>query len=385
MRTLSRGTKTWFYVVNDTPWTANVEIDFAGGEALRIVSYAEERNTRIDDLEGGLTWSITLEPHDLAGGELNSGRVRVVDFRSLFLGDPQTELFERARMNTLRTNVLRHKQPSPALANPAFSIPPKAAEIPGWVFGQTPREGGVISVKIDRQQDHQPMGDLNAPPGSLHIANRPVRGERAPAVWVRSDPIKLRPTGRIHVVAWMRVADPRQQPQLRLAIEGRRGGEVYYQYGQIGQGNDGRPTRAQLSTEWARMPVTLTEVPEGLEDIHVGIDLMGPGEVWIDDVEVYDLHFEEPERNELLKISGSASANLRADNLSACHRLLTGYWPSFLERHVPLPEPRTEAAFAPPKPAAPAGVGPMPPPADPPAPDRASWLDPRTWVPKKWW
>jgi hypothetical protein len=184
----------------------------------------------------------------------------------------------------------------------------------------------------------------------------------------------------------MRAADPRQQPQLRLGIEGRHGGEVFYQFGEIGITSQGLPARARLTADWVRMPVALTEVPvEGLKDIRVAIDLMGPGEVWIDDIEVFDLHFDEQEWIELVKIAGSAHANRAGNKLAASHRLLTGYWPSFLERHVPLPEPRTEAAFAPPKPAAPAGVGPMPPAADQSAPDRASWLDPRTWVPKKWW
>ncbi len=386
VRTLSRGTKTWFYVVNDTPWTANVEIDFEGGQALRILSYAEARKTRIDDLPSGLTWSITLEPYDLAGGELNSGRARVVDYRSLFLGDPQTELHEQARRNALRTNALRHELPSSALANPTFSAMPKAAEIPGWVFGQTPQGAGAISVEIDRQQGHQSMAELDAARASLHIVNRQIRGERAPALWVRSDPIKLRPTGRITVAAWMRVADPRQQPQLRLAIEGRRGGEVFYQFAWIGLDDDGQPTQARLTTQWTRVPVTLTEVPlEGLEEIRVGIDLMGPGEVWVDDVEVYDLSFTDPERIELIKIAGSANAELNVGKLSACHRLISGYWPSFLEKHVPLPEPRAEAAFAPPKPVPPAGKGPMPPPADAAEPVRSSW-DPRTWnlIPKSW-
>ena len=83
------------------------------------------------------------------------------------------------------------------------------------------------------------------------------------------------------------------------------------------------------ANEWPRFPVTLTEVPlEGLEDIRVGIDLMGPGEVWIDDVEVYDLLFEEQERIELIKIGASAHANLGVGKLLASQALLDGYWPN---------------------------------------------------------
>jgi uncharacterized lipoprotein YddW (UPF0748 family) len=376
VRTLSRGTKTWFYVVNDSPWPAHVEIDFEGGQSLRVISYADERTTRIDDAPDGLTWAIALAPHDLAGGELNSGRVRVADFRSLFIGDPQSELVKRARQNTLRTNAAKHARPAP-LANPSFSAVPKGAEIPGWVFGQDPREGGAITAEIDRGQGNRPAGEMNQPLASLHLVNRPVRaGARQPALWVRSDPIALRPTGRVHVSAWMRVADPRQQPELRLGLEGRQGQHVFYRFAEIGMGSEGQP-RKLLTTDWSHLMVAIKDVPlEGLDDIRLAIDLMGPGEVWIDDVEVFDLHFDEQERIGLVMIAGSAHANREANKLAASQRVLGGYWPSFLERHVPLPEPRTEASFSPPRPAAPDTMPPGPP-AEP-EPVRSSW-DPRSW------
>ena len=378
VRTLSRGTKTWFYVVNDTPWPASVAIDFEGGQSLRVLSYADERPTRIDDSPEGLTWTIELEPHDLAGGELNSGRVHVADYRWLIAGEAQSELAERARRNTLRTNAVKHARPTVALANPSFAALPKGREIPGWVFGQSPAGLGAITAEVDRQTGHESAMAIAQPLASLHLINQPVgMGARQPALWVRSDPIPLRATGRIFVAAWIRVADPRQQPQLRLGIEGRRGGQVYYQTAEIGIDSRGQPARARLTEEWVRMPVPLTEIPlEGLDDIRVAIDLMGPGEVWIDDIEVYDLYFDEREWIELMKIAGSAHAHRGANKWAASQRLLGGYWPSFLERHVPLPEPRTEAAFAPPRPDAPTSTPPMPP-AEP-EPVRSSW-DPRSW------
>ena len=202
-------------------------------------------------------------------------------------------------------------------------------------------------------------------------------------VWVRSDPFELRPTGRVTVFAWVRVADEKKQPQLRIAIEGKHEGQAYYRFGPVGLDDAGRAAPIKLSTQWTRCQFNIPNLPPGgLREVRVGFDLMQAGEVWIDDVEVYDLHLEEAEKTELIKSVASAHSNVQSGKLAEGHRFVSGYWPTFLRRHVPLPEPRTEAAFAPPKPAAPAGGGPMPPPETS-APVRSSW-DPRgwNWVPK---
>ena len=373
VRSLSRGNKTWFYVVNDTPWPANVEIDFAGNEMMRVLSYGEERKTTLDEIDGGVSWTVTLEPHDLAGGEINSPHVRVTDYRATFGGDPARWLQQQIRSNQLRTNELRRPQPLAVLANPSFAAAAGQRPIPGWEQGSVPPgdAGGTIEIDdtLGREDTH-----------SLHLVSRPGAGGRAaPILWVRSDPFKLPETGRLTLVAWVRVADPRRQPQLRLAVEGARGGRVQYQYGQIGLDNSRRPTPNPLSTEWARFTIPLTNLPldgggQGANEVRVGFDLMGEGEVWIDDVEVHGLMFSDTERDALLKSGFAAQVELTGGRLAECQRFVTGYWPSFLRRHVPLPEPRADAAFAPPK-----GK-----PNDAPAARTASpttWDKMRSWIP----
>ncbi|MCI0361092.1 MAG: family 10 glycosylhydrolase, partial [Planctomycetaceae bacterium] len=385
VRSLSRDRKTWFYVVNDTPWSASVEIDFAGGDGLQVISYADERPARIDDVAGGLTWSITLAPYDLAGGELNSGRASVADYRAAFLGDPAPGLIELIRNAKLRINTLPRSKPREALANPSFQAAGMAGQIPGWVFGSVPPKSAGAEVSIDQRQGNLPPGAPPAGQASLHLVSRPMDGQPPPIVWVRSEPFELRPTGRAAVFAWIRVADQARQPQLRLAIEGKHNGQVYYQWGTAGLDDLGRPAPTRLSTTWTRCHVSFPNLPEeGLTDVRVGFDLMGAGEVWIDDVEVFDFHFDDAEHSELLKSVASAQFNVQDGRLGEGHRFVTGYWPNYLSRYVPLPNPRPQAAFAPPKPAAPANPGPMPPP-EPAEPVRSSW-DPRTWnlVPK-WW
>jgi hypothetical protein len=80
-----------------------------------------------------------------------------------------------------------------------------------------------------------------------------------------------------------------------------------------------------------------------LADLRVGFDLMGQGEVWIDDVQVYDCWFPKNERDDLLIMSGLAARSLSMGHLADCQRILSGYWPQFLQEYVPLSDPRVAA------------------------------------------
>jgi hypothetical protein len=361
VRTLSRGSKTYFYAVNDTPWSARLEIDFAGSESLRLLSYADERPTTLDPVSGGVAWSVGLEPYDLVGGELNTSRASVADYRATFAGDIDTSLAEQIRDVKLRANALRSPRPLAVLTNPSFEVEqPMGGGIPGWVQAQT--AGATVEVDAARGLES---------PSSLHILSRPPGpGQRGPDVWVRSAPFDPPASGRLTVIASLRIADPRRQPKLRIAIEGRREGKVYYQYGVVGLDGAGRPANFQLTTEWTTAPLFLPNLPDGLTDLRVGFDLMGEGEVWIDQVEVYDLFFDEAERNNLIKSIGIAGVQLGAKRWPDCQQFLDDYWPRFLKLHVPLPAP---AVAAPSKSTA-------TPPATSASP--STWERMRSWLPK---
>ena len=175
--------------------------------------------------------------------------------------------------------------------------------------------------------------------------------------WIRSQPFPTPATGRVSVMVWLRIADPAQQPPLRLAIEGKLNGEVYYRYATVGRGTD-----VKLADNWPTYPYLfhVDDLPaRGLTDLSVGFDLMGPGTVWIDDVQVLDRWFYQNERDELLKKIALAKKQLYEGKVVRCHRFLDSYWPRFLLQHVPPPtrmaqNPRRAPAVrpkpAPPKP-----------------------------------
>ena len=138
------------------------------GAAPRVVC-RRAADTTIDDLPSGAH----LVDHPRAarpgGGELNSGRAAVVDFRSHFLGDPQTELAEacprrtRVRTNALpRTAAAARRWPIRRLASCR-----KGRKFPAGSSVRSPREGGAITRR-DRSA-------ASAPPGRANSIRRPVR------------------------------------------------------------------------------------------------------------------------------------------------------------------------------------------------------------------
>jgi hypothetical protein len=339
VRTLKRDGRTYFYLTNDSPWPLSVEIDFESAEPFRLENYSPARKTSVDRQGTRTTWTLQMDAYDLAGGELNRSDVEVATWRVTFPRNIEDDLRERVRDLRLRANALRSPHASDVLANSSFEVLSKDGELPGWLHARSPG----ATVEVDASQGCRT-------PQSLHVASRKTAEGAAPVVWIRSEPFTAPKTGRLSVVAWLRIDDPAQQPKLRLAIEGKLDGATYYRRANVGASEYGRPVKP-LQKGWASYRFPLTDLPlSGLTDLRVGFDLMGEGEVWIDEVQVYDVWFEDNERDELLKNIAAADFQLGAGQVADCHRLLEGYWARYLREFVPLDEPQPMIA----KPARPA-------------------------------
>jgi hypothetical protein len=87
-----------------------------------------------------------------------------------------------------------------------------------------------------------------------------------------------------------------------------------------------------------------------LTDLQIGFDLMGPGQVWIDQVQVFDMWFLPKERDELMIQFGLAKRALSKGEITNCLRALSGYWSKFLNHNVAANDLRTAALPPAPKP-----------------------------------
>lgn len=364
VRSLVKGGKTYFYAANASPWPVQCQIAFQAPPPAKITSYGDDRKIELQPQASATNWTVSLEPFDLVGGEL-AGDVKIADWRVTFPADAAPQLRERVRDIGLRANTRRSPLP---LANASFESPAaRDRPLPAWITAR----GAGVTAEVDPGQGCRS-------PSSLHLISQPQPAAAAPVVWVRSDPFEFRTTGRLRVSAWLRISDASKQPKLRLAIEGRLEGKTYYLRANYGA----RETEAQsaprpLTTDWAEYSFFVNDLPmTGLTDLRVGFDLMGEGEVWIDEVEVYDVWFDERERSELLKGVVTAQEQLRKGQLADCRIFADGYWPSFLREHVPLPAGPPITPLEPGQPIPSVQAGP---------PNRTSPKEPTAWQKWKGW
>jgi hypothetical protein len=230
----------------------------------------------------------------------------------------QAQLTLRRRIHDLAARVATLKDPPPldALTNPSFELKTADGQIVGWSL--TEHEGA--SATLATEKPHHGTQ-------SLRLVN-----ERQVAT-LRSATFPTPETGRLSVSLRLRIADPKQQPTLRLALEGRSDDGLYC-------ANVGTGTAFPISERWERFILAANDLPaEGLSELRVRFDLFGPGEVWIDDVKLFDLAFADTERFELANLIGLADLQLTRKQLADCTQLLDGYWPHFLLAHVPLAQP----------------------------------------------
>ena len=135
---------------------------------------------------------------------------------------------------------------------------------------------------------------------------------------------------------WLRVPDEQKQPSVELVLEGRMHGEPFSRAGILGRAVDEYPAKS-IGEDWRSFVLPVGNLPlEGLSELQVGFRLVGPGEVWIDDVELGHLEFDADELREFSRMLSSAQMKLQANQISDCIHVLEGYWLRFLMTNVRL-------------------------------------------------
>jgi hypothetical protein len=79
--------------------------------------------------------------------------------------------------------------------------------------------------------------------------------------------------------------------------------------------------------------------------MRVKFEMVGSGEVWIDEIATYDLlfplpfyKFQQAESLLLVKLKHAAHSSQEAGRITDCVRLLESYWPRFLIAYTPVVE-----------------------------------------------
>ena len=116
----------------------------------------------------------------------------------------------------------------------------------------------------------------------------------------------------------------------------------------------GADTGSPLVETWEGFTLPINDLPVAqLKSLRIGFDLLGPGTVWIDDVQLSGLLFETLEQRELNQIVARSHRQWKQARYGDCARALDDYWPQFLREYVPLPTQRMAAAPTTPLPSPP--------------------------------
>ncbi len=316
--------RTYLYAVNDAPFrvTARIHVETQSGCRLDELTGRRKVPPLKPDPGGGMYWEIQLEPYDLVAVQFGEANIQVARPQVTLPKTIEPALGRQIGLLGIRAAALRNPPPLDVLENPDFEKPSDTRKgIPGWSL--TSCDG--VTIQLDSSAAH---GGKQ----SAHVVSN------GPVACLVSRPLPAPATGRISMSVWLRIADPNKQPPLRLALESKIGGRDKYSYAPVGRMPDGSPTGVNLSDQWAQYIFQVDDLPlEGITSLRARFDLMGPGEVWVDDVNLCNLAFSRPEIIELSKLITLADAKLRGGQVYDCMHLLEGYWPRFLDENVRLP------------------------------------------------
>ncbi len=331
IRSLSLDGRTYIYLANDSPWktTVSLSVDMpdCGVRSLNP-------HRRLPGLTGSgrkRTWTMALEPYDLVGAAFTSPNVTFSQPQVSLPQQTPEQLKELIDDLFLRAAVLKEPPPIEALKNPGFEQT-AAAGIPGWETNDRRSTLEQLEQLAGREAPKQKVQlDTNQPHSGKAAVKLATDGETA---ILASAPFAAPKTGWLSVSVWLRTADAARQPDLWLLLEGRLGGQSYVRKAPIGQGKDSR----KLTNEWAEYVFLFPDLPaEGLSPLRLRFQLQKPGEVWIDDIRLFDLEKLDDRRALALVMSIQlADLKLKQGQFGDCRQLLEGYWPRYLTANVPL-------------------------------------------------
>jgi hypothetical protein len=218
-----------------------------------------------------------------------------------------------------RRAILENPPPLAGLKNPGFESVSRGQPA-NWTLTAVP--AASAQAQVERRQGNQGTS-----------AVRLASSGRSATLYSEAFPAPR--TGRLSLSVRLRVDNPQHQPSVRLAVEGTLDGAGYSPFAFVGAAGGATP----IPSDWAasQFILKIDDVPaSGLSDLRVRFDIFGPGEVWIDDVQLFHLDFTPQERFQLASMLEVAARQLKDGQWGDCQRELAGYWPRFLTANIPL-------------------------------------------------
>ena len=306
VRVASDREKTYICVVNDSAAPIDVGLDLscpAATPAHLLGRGGELKLERRSPDRGAIP--LQLGPYGVWACELGAAAVRVEDvhtrFSSAGLAAIDQRIEEFGQRMTLLQNDEQVKQTP--LENPGFEAAPSGRgnwsgrQLPGWTVPAT----SAAYWTVDRNHPRAGKSALMLASNDRNVAvlssELPVEDNRflTMSVWLRSD----RPAARV-----------------KLAFEASVDGEPNVQAADV-----------QVDAQWRRYVFRVNEIPpDRLEEARVRVEMLGPGRLWIDDVDVQMHRLTPADARQLTKVFAAISLAREEKRYADCQRMLDSYW-----------------------------------------------------------
>lgn len=331
LRTFVEPEQATYVVVNECPWTADVEV------VLNVPSAATMKPLvgASADAVGGLArtleagqqvWSLRVAPYDVEAVTLDQPGVQVTEIHAKVSDEARREL--EMQMTDLGNRDLTAPKLYEALTNPSFEPAGANGPLPGWqlVGDSTTAELDATTPRVGKT--------------CLYLGNRDA-GARDAVGAVESNAFATPPTGQLAMTLFVRGENVGPNTELRLVFESLRGDRAYRRFATVGGANAGTQG---LDAQWHYYAFGVNDLPlDSQGQMLVKFELVGPGEVWIDDVQLFDLLFplsfyenSHEERLELVKLITATQSAYENGRVADCVRFLESYWPRFVVSYTPL-------------------------------------------------
>jgi len=312
---------TTLCLINESPWPVTCDLPLEGDATIAWQQLGVADGAAGDGATattgawpaGPQTWKVALPPYGVEGRRFESRSLRIGALSAAVDEGPAAVLAQRIAEIEQRMRNLDVERRYNELSNPDFELTGGDGRAVGW----QPRMGAGGAVEVDE--------------ATACTGQRSLRLQSVDAVGVaaQSHQFSIPVTGQLVVRAQIRVADLAPDAQVYVWVEYEDAGVTRQEYSSLG-------TAKTLSGDWSTCEFALNNLPinpPGKMRVH--FYLTGRGEAWIDNVQLYDLQFPDPQRVALGKMLYAARSALDAGHLVECQRLVEGYWPRYLMEHVP--------------------------------------------------
>jgi hypothetical protein len=315
IRVRSESRRTLAYLTNDSPWPVMLDIDVAATARCRALSLSPTRSLPELATQGGrMSLRLSLKPYDVIGVVFTEPGV-VLSNTTIEVDAAATASLRRRVAELGERQQRLSKSPRyEVLANANFEQAAANGTIPNWTISEQP--GVAVTVG-------------GAAAEGAQAATMTSSGRVA---WLLTEWFEAPKSGRMAVLVSLRTADATRQPPLRVAMD-TTSGRVRYHHIAVGAA----PANVPLTAEWAEYLFPFEALPTTAgTKYRVRFDLMGAGEVRVDDVRLLNLSLSPEERTGFAKIVSLANIYVQGEQWADCADVLDGYWPRFVEENVPL-------------------------------------------------